>query len=64
MMFLLPLDVANGHVNLRGVDAEGAITFLPRKTSFVLVHPFRGNAFEGLDRLGERHSGGNRNQHV
>src|SRR5438874_12765082 len=27
MMFLLLLDVANGHVNLRGVDAEGAVTF-------------------------------------
>jgi len=53
MMFFLTLNVQHDRRNQRGTYAEGGVTLLPGKFPTLLVNPFGGIGFYGLDGLGD-----------
>src|ERR1051325_6697743 len=60
MMLLLLLNVCHRHVLLRNAQAECAVSFLPLEGAMLgerIMHPFRGLAFDNLNRLGDRERG-------
>ncbi len=64
VMFRLMFDVIPYSLNIRRAHAEGSVPVLPRKIESVFAQPSRGVRFEYLHRFGQRHGGGQGNQHV
>ena len=51
VVFCLPLDVADGVVNLRDSDAESTESFLPREVTLLrkrVMYPLRRSTFDQL----------------
>ena len=55
VVFRLPLDVADGVVNLCDSDAESTVSFLPSKVTMLrkrVMYPLRRSTFNQLERFG------------